>query len=118
MTFKDESDSRRPQEERIDRLTTWLEMMLGTKLTAFAAGVAPSDICRFAHGDQQPGEEAEQRLRNLYAAAWIVAGRHGPRSAYDWLVQPYPELDDRAPVDLLRDGEPPRPAWFALSPAF
>ena len=117
MTFKDES-STKPHVERIDRLTTWLEVTLGTQLTAFAACVSQSEICRYAHGDETPGEEAEERLRNLYAAAWKVAGQRGPASAYDWLVQQYPELDDRAPVDLLRQGEPPRPAWFALTPAY
>jgi hypothetical protein len=117
MTFKDERESRRPQEERIDRLAQWLEMTLGTRVTAFAVGVSQGDICRFAHGEQ-PSEESEHRLRNLYEAIWKVASSDGPGTANEWLVEPSPELGGRAPVDLVRAGECPRRAWFAVSPAF
>lgn len=118
MTFKDERESRRPRQERIDRLAEWLEVTLGTKVTAFAVGVSQNDICRIAHGEEEPGIEEEQRLRNLYEAAWTVAASDGPGSAQEWLVQPNPELDDRAPVDALRNGECPCAAWFNISPAF
>lgn len=118
MTFKDELHSKRPQRERIDRLAEWLEMTLGTKVTAFAVGVSQNDICRIAHGEEEPGAAEERRLRNLYEAAWTVAASDGPGSAQEWLCQPNPELDDRCPVEALRAGEAPRQSWFRTSPAF
>jgi uncharacterized protein (DUF2384 family) len=117
MTYEDNL-SGRIEAERIDRLAEWLEMTLGTKVTAFAVGVSQNDICRIAHGEEDPGAEEEQRLRNLYEAAWTVAAHDGPGSAREWLCQPNPELDDRAPVEALRAGERPRQTWFRTSPAF
>ena len=36
----------------------------------------------------------------------------------EWLTAPNPELSNRAPVELLREGESPAPVWFAASPTF
>lgn len=117
MTFKDERESRRPQQERLDRLAQWLEMTLGTRVTAFAVATSQSDICRIAHGEQ-PSEDTEQRLRNLYEAIWTVASSDGPGTANEWLMQSSPQLGGNAPVDLVRAGESPRRDWFDVSPAF
>ena len=104
--------------ERIDRLTEWLEVSLGTKLTAYAAATSPGDIGRIAHGEVAPPPQEEERLRNLYAVASYVAARDGAGSAYAWLTEPNSELDGRAPAELLRDGERPESVWLAAAPAF
>ena len=51
-----------------------------------------------------PARTIEQRLRHLYTATWFIASTDGPGSAHDWLMQPNPELENRAPAELLRDG--------------
>jgi hypothetical protein len=33
-------------------------------------------------------------------------------------MSPNPELEGRAPADLLREGESPEPVWFAAAPTF
>ena len=105
-------------EERIDHVVEWLEVTLGVRLTAFAAGVTSTDVARFAHGDARPGAEAERRLRNLYAVAWLLATRDGPATAHAWLREPNPELENRPPARLLREGQAPEAVWFAAAPAF
>ena len=116
MTFQDERTS--ASDERIDRLSQWLELTLGARLVAYAVGVSVAEIMRIASGDDEPTVAVEQRLRNLYQATWFVAASDGPGSAHDWLLEPNPRLENRSAADLLREGEAPKPVWFTLSPAF
>lgn len=104
--------------ERVDRLAEWLEMTLGTRLTAFATGLTTREVVRIAHGDDAPGPAVEQRLRNLYAVASLLSARDGAGSAYAWLTEPNEELGGRSPARLLHDGRPPESVWFAATPAF
>src|SRR5436305_2404127 len=83
--------------ERVDRLAEWLEMMLGTRLTAFAAGLTTRELVRIAHGDEQPGPAEEQRLRNLFAVASTLATRHGAGRACPWPTEPNQDLGGRSP---------------------
>lgn len=118
MTFEDERTNGGSDTQRIDHLAEWLEVTLGPKLTAYAVGVTPSEICRYAHGDEEPGAEIARRLRHLYTATWFIASTDGPGSAHDWLTLPNPKLENRAPAELLRAGASPAPVWFSVSPAF
>jgi hypothetical protein len=104
--------------ERVDRLAEWLEMTLGTRLTAFAAGLTTRELVRIAHGDERPSPEAEQRLRNLFAVASLLAARDGAGSAYAWLTEPNEELGGRSPASLLHDGGNPESVWFSAAPTF
>lgn len=104
--------------ERIDRLAEWLEMTLGTRLTAFATGLSSRELVQIAHGEARPGPDAERRLRNLYAVASLLAARDGAGSAYAWLTEPNEDLGGRSPARLLHDGRPPESVWFAATPAF
>ena len=113
MTFQDERTQGRRDGHRIEHLAEWLEVTLGPRLVAFAVGVTPAEVARYAHGEA-PAAAVEERLRNLYAATWFIASTDGPGTAHDWLMQPKPELEDRAPAELLRRGEAPEPAWFSL----
>src|SRR6058998_465856 len=90
--------------ERVDRLAEWLEMTLGTRLTAFASGLTTRELVRIAHGDEDPGAAAEQRLRNLYAVASLLAARDGAGSAYAWLTEPNEELGGRSPASVMHEG--------------
>src|SRR3954464_12422471 len=103
---------------RVDRLAEWLEMTLGTRLSAFATGLSTPELVRIAHGDAAPDAEGERRLRNLYAVASLLAARDGAGSAYAWLTEPNEDLGGRSPARLLPDGRPPESVWFAATPAF
>jgi hypothetical protein len=104
--------------ERVDRLAEWLEMTLGTRLTAFATALTTRELVRIAHGQEQPEGPVEQRLRNLFAVASLLAARDGAGSAYAWLTEPNEDLGGRSPARLLHDGRPPESVWFAATPAF
>jgi uncharacterized protein (DUF2384 family) len=104
--------------QRIDRQAEWLEVTLGTKLAAFAAGVSSRHLNRIAHGDDDPESEEELRLRNLFAVASYLAARDGAGSAYSWLTEPNPELDGKTPASLLHDGSPPETVWLAAAQPF
>ena len=104
--------------ERVDRLAEWLEVTLGPRLAAFAAGLSMRELGRIAHGDERPGGDAEQRLRNLFAVASLLATRDGAGTAYDWLTAPNADLDGRTPASLLHDGGAPESVWFAAAPTF
>src|SRR3954462_3790247 len=94
------------------RLAEWLEMTLGTRLTAFASGLTTRELVRIAHGDEQPGREAEQRLRNLFAVAALPGARDGAGSAYAWPPERNEDLEGRSPASLLHDGGTPESVWF------
>src|SRR3954463_3116723 len=104
--------------ERVDRLAEWLEVTLGTRLTAFAAGLTTRELVRIAHGDAAPAPDEEQRLRNLYAVASMLAARDGAGSAYAFLTEPNEELGGRSPASLLHDGRKPESVWFPPAPPF
>jgi hypothetical protein len=114
MTFQDERTQASRDRTRIDHLAEWLEVTLGPRLVAYAVGVTPSEVCRYAHGES-PAAEVEKRLRNLYTATWFIASTDGPGTAHDWLMQPNPDLANRAPAELLRGGEAPEPNWFSVA---
>src|SRR3954466_9236006 len=118
MTFEDERTHGRSDSQRIDHLAEWLEVTLGPRLVAYAVGGSPSDVCRFANGEDGPAEGVARRLRDLYTATWFIASTDGPGSAHDWLTLPNPKLENRAPAELLGDGESPAPVWFSVAPAF
>ena len=115
--FDGEDLAPRVEQERIDRLAQWLEVTLGQRLTAYASGATPEEISHAAHGEGVD-DDLERRLRNLYALTFYIAATDGPGSAHEWLLEPNPELDSRAPVELLHDGQPPEAVWFAAVPAF
>ncbi len=117
MTYEDNL-SGRIESERVDRLTEWLEATLGPRLTAFATAASQTEVARIAQGDEDPPTDLEQRLRNLYAVVRLLSERDRPSNAHDWLTAPNPELENRGPAELLREGESPAPVWFAASPAF
>jgi len=118
VTYSDVQQNLRIEDERIDHVAEWLEVTLGIKLTAYAVGCTPSDVTHWAHGDAEPSSNAEKRLRNLYAVAWFKVVNDGGGSAQEWLLQPNPELENRTPAEMLRDGEKPESVWFAVVPTF
>ncbi|HEX8065876.1 MAG TPA: antitoxin Xre/MbcA/ParS toxin-binding domain-containing protein [Thermoleophilaceae bacterium] len=118
MTFEDNRLTGRIESEPIDVLVEWLEASIGLRLTAFATRAKQTDVRAIAHGDSAPSVELERRLRNLYAVTRFLTLRDRAGTAHDWLMSPNPDLQGRAPADLLREGESPEPVWFAAAPTF
>ena len=104
--------------QRIDHLAEWLEVTLGARLAAFAAGIGVRQLDRIAHGVEPPDRDVEDRLRNVFAVASYLAMRDGGASAYTWLTEPNPELEGQTPASLLHDGRSPQTVWLAAAPPF
>ena len=100
--------------ERLDRVaarTPLLEVaaalqeMFGQKLTAAIVGVHAKTVGAWVRAEQVPTIGAEQRLRNLYLVAQFLRQYEGVETVRSWFLGMCPELDDRAPAEMI--GEAP-----------
>jgi hypothetical protein len=82
-----------------------LTALLGRKLTAYlgrARDVRAVD--RWIEGGT-PYNDAEERLRFAYRIAHLLGSRDHPHVIQAWLTGLNPELGDRVPIRLIRDGD-------------
>jgi len=78
---------------------------IGTKLTTYVAGVHdPRMIESWMAGEPSPGD-AEKRLRFTYQIVMTLTISDSPAVAQAWLLGVNPELGDRVPIRLLREGK-------------
>ena len=90
----------------VDEIARELQDELGQRLVAYAAGIrSPKLVGRWAVRAHAPATEAEQRLRALYRTTLILGAAYGPETKRAWLTGSNPDLNDQAPIDLLRDGQ-------------
>jgi hypothetical protein len=84
-----------------------LRDLLGAKLVAYIGGVKETRAVRqWAEGTRQvQGPSDELRLRLAYQAATLIAERDGPQVAQAWFQGLNPQLEDRSPARLLREGD-------------
>ena len=101
----------------IEVIAAWLASNIGARVVAYATGMSRSELTRIAHGEEAD-PTADERLRNLFAVCSYMAIADGPGTAHDFLLEPNPELDGRAPAELLHDGARPEQVWLAAAPTF
>jgi hypothetical protein len=83
-----------------------LRELLGPRLVAYLGSVRETRaVHQWADGARAPSEGVQQRLRVALQVASMVAEVEGPRIAQAWLQGLNPQLDDRSPARLLREGE-------------
>lgn len=83
-----------------------LRELLGRKLVAYLGGVKETRaVNQWAAGEREPAAAVQARLRLALQLALMIAEADGPRVAKAWLQGLNPELDDRSPARLLREGE-------------
>jgi hypothetical protein len=86
-----------------DLLST-LTQKIGKKLAAYVAGVDDAKtIESWIAGEPSP-KDAEKRLRLTYQIVMTLTIADTPAVAQAWLMGINPELDDRVPLRLLREG--------------
>ena len=86
-----------------DLLST-LTSRIGKKLTAYVTGVDDvRTIESWIAGEPSP-KDAERRLRLTYQIVMTLTIADTPAVAQAWLLGINPELDDRVPLRLLREG--------------
>jgi len=90
-----------------------LQVNLGQRLVAYVTGNrSPKVVGRWARGEGKPQDDAtEQRLRGLYRTYLILRGSDAEpieeaETVRNWLLGSNPHLDDHAPAEILRDGDP------------
>jgi hypothetical protein len=82
-----------------------LIQILGKKLTAYIAGVRDvRALDRWLSGTAPYGD-VEARLRFAYQVAKTLAEHDSPQVVQAWLTGVNPELGDRVPLRLLREGD-------------
>lgn len=83
-----------------------LRELLGPRLVAYVGGVRETRaVHQWAEGARTPSDAVQQRLRVALQVASMVAEVEGPRIAQAWLQGLNPQLEDRSPARLLREGE-------------
>lgn len=83
-----------------------LNELIGPRLVAYIAGVHEARAAReWASGERQlRAPDAELRLRTALQVALVVAANDAPDVVQAWFVGSNPELEDRSPARLLREG--------------
>ncbi len=78
---------------------------IGKKLTAYIAGVKDvRALDRWIDGGE-PYKNAEERLRFAFRVVKTLQNHDHPSVVQAWLTGLNPELNDRVPIRLLREGD-------------
>jgi len=98
-----------------------LRSLLGARLVAYLGSVRETRaVHQWADGERRPSEDVQQRLRLALQVALMIAHAETPAITQAWMQGLNPQLDDRSPARLLRDGdlEEVGPAVVAAARAF
>ena len=88
------------------RVVQMLRDLVGAPLVAYIGGVKETRaVNQWAEGDRTPGQAAQRRLRTALQVALMIADADGQEIAGSWLQGLNPQLDDRSPARLLREGD-------------
>lgn len=83
-----------------------LQELLGGRLVAYVAGVTEvRAVNEWAEGTRTPRGQLEDRLRFALRVASFIAEHDGPGVAQAWFQGLNPQLEDRSPARLLREGD-------------
>ncbi|MDI3340783.1 MAG: XRE family transcriptional regulator [Sphaerobacter sp.] len=85
-----------------------LQELLSRRLTAYIAGVKDGKtVARWASGEvtEIRQHETEQRLRTAYEIAQLLLLHDAPQTVKAWFIGLNPQLDDRAPAEVIREGQ-------------
>jgi hypothetical protein len=82
----------------------FLQDVLGRQLVAYIAGVeATKTVSRWASGKvDAPRLKHEKRLRIAYEITFLLTAFEAPRVVKAWFIGLNPQLDDRAPAEVIR----------------
>ena len=79
---------------------------LGPRLVAYLGSVRETRaVHQWADGTRQPSDAVQQRLRVALQVAAMLDEQESPRIAQAWMQGLNPQLDDRSPAQLLREGD-------------
>lgn len=80
--------------------------LLGPKLVAYVASVSETRVVQqWIDGSRPKDPETERRLRLAAQVAKLIAAHDNGAVAQAWFQGLNPQLDDRSPARLLREGD-------------
>jgi hypothetical protein len=89
-----------------DAIVSGLAEILGKKMTALLAGVKDVRTVDAWIGGREAGRKFDiERLRLALRIAKMLRGRDDKRVVQAWFMGLNPQLGDRSPARLLRDGD-------------
>ncbi len=92
--------------------------LIGKKLTAYVGGVKDTrTVDGWINRAQPYGDDTERRLRCAFHVAAFLAQYDAPPVIQAWLTGLNPQLGDRSPLQLLRDGTPEEEGRAVLAAA-
>jgi hypothetical protein len=87
-------------------VVTALREILGLKLSAYLGSVKETRaVNEWADGLREPSDAVQRRLRLALQVAGAIAEADGPEIARAWFQGLNPQLNDRSPARLLREGD-------------
>jgi len=87
-------------------LVATLRQILGPKLCAYVGSVKETRaVNEWAQGVREPSAAVQQRLRLAFQVAEAIAAVDGAEVARAWFQGLNPQLADRSPARLLREGD-------------
>ena len=86
-------------------LVSRLAETIGRKLTAYVAGVKDVRAVERWMTGAQPYGDVESRLRLTFQVVRTLLDHDSPKVIQAWLMGVNPELGDRVPLRLLREGD-------------
>jgi hypothetical protein len=83
-----------------------LRELLGARLVAYLGSVKETRaVHEWAEEGRKPSELTQRRLRVALQVATMITGVDGREVAQSWFQGLNPQLDDRSPARLLREGD-------------
>lgn len=83
-----------------------LRAVLGARLVAYLGSVRETRaVHQWAEGAREPSADVQNRLRVALQVALTIAASESPAIAQAWFQGLNPQLDDRSPARLLREGD-------------
>jgi hypothetical protein len=83
-----------------------LRSLLGARLVAYLASVKETRaVHEWAEEGRKPSDSVQRRLRVALQVATMIGAVDGGELAQAWFQGLNPELDDRSPARLLREGD-------------
>jgi hypothetical protein len=96
---------RRAVQAPFSEIVAELAEILGKKLTAYIGGVKDTRVLeRWMHAGVEPYRDADPRIRLAYQIAKTLSQHESSRVVQAWFTGLNPELQDRTPIRLMREG--------------
>ena len=91
----------------VPELARTLTDVLSRRVTAYVAGVQDGKtITRWANGESTiRDDDMERRVRVAYEIVRLLLTTERPESVRAWFISLDPRLNDRLPMDVIREGE-------------